>query len=95
MARNHQQDLDMLRRFGSTPEGRLLVAVLQDRLADCDRRNRRAIGEDLYRSQGRALEIEELLQSFDASLASAPGQTMNKPQPNRPLRLPIVNHMAD
>lgn len=95
MATRTQQDLEVLRRFGSTPEGRLLAAVLQDRLAEHDRNNRRAIGENLYRGQGRALEIEELLQLFDASTAPA-GVHRSGPQPNRtPMKLPIVNHMAD
>lgn len=94
MATQTQQDLEVLRRYGKTPEGRLLVAVLQDRLADLDRTNRRAIGEMLYRGQGRAIEIEELLELFDASTAPA-GSRRAPQQPTRPLKLPIVNHMAD
>lgn len=94
MATRTQQDLEVLRRYGRTPEGRLLVAVLQDRLADIDRTNRRAIGEMLYRGQGRAIEIEELLELFDAS--GAPAGPRPTPQtPNRLPKLPIVNHMAD
>jgi hypothetical protein len=94
MATLTQQDLDLLRRFGALPEGRLLVSVLQSRLTDYDQRNRRAIGEDLYRTQGRALEIEDLLEILDP-LNLATALPRKAPEPKRPPRLPIVNHMAD
>jgi len=61
MERLDQQDLDFLRRFARSPDGRLLVELLQRKLTDADRRLRTAIGEDVLRSQGRAQLLAELI----------------------------------
>jgi len=74
-------------------EGRLLVAVLQQRLADLDQSNRRAIGEALYRQQGRALELEDIIGLLGVS-ATTGQPTPPKRPPASVGRIPIVNHMA-
>lgn len=94
MATQPTPDLDVLRRFGRTPEGRLLVVVLQARLAMLDQRNRHSLDVELYRGQGRALEIEELIQLFDASAAATGPQPIVPKRPKQLMQgLPIVNHM--
>lgn len=59
----------VLQRFGRSPEGLALVAVLKDRLTAHDVKNRRRAGEDLVRGQGRAIELEELIDLLTAKPA--------------------------
>lgn len=101
MAAPSPTDLDALRRLAQRPEGRLIVRVFQSRLAELDRTNRRAIGENLIRGQGRALELEEILSEvFGVSEPRAlpdlqPKGKQPGPQPTRPaLQRYRVNHMA-
>lgn len=54
-------DLEALRRFSQVPEGRMWVAMLERKLAEVDAKLRTAAGEDLYRKQGRAQQLEELI----------------------------------
>lgn len=54
-------DLQVLRRFSQLPEGRLLLSMLGEKLAMCDEKLRHFSGDDLYRMQGRALQLEELI----------------------------------
>jgi len=61
MQRVTEQELDVLGRFARSAEGRLFVAMLQDRLAAVDAKARHTLGEDVYRMQGRALELEQLI----------------------------------
>lgn len=90
------EDSKILRTFGARPEGRLLVRVLQDRLAEIDHRSRRAIGEELYRCQGRGLLIEELLELLGYAVTTPEPVRRPNFEPNRGagMKLPIVNHMA-
>ena len=55
------QDLDLLRRLAKTPDGKALVQILEKKLRERDEKLRSATGEELYRSQGRAQELAELL----------------------------------
>lgn len=87
-------DLEVIRRLAGTPEGRLLVSVLQSRLTDLDKRNRRVIGDELVRSQGRAIEIEEILTELLGVSEAQPAPLVPR-QPKRPTLTPyVVNHMA-
>ena len=72
-----------------------MVAVFQSRLSELDKTNRRAIGEQLYRGQGRALELEEILSElFGVAEASRPA-LQPKPSPTRSALARFqVNHMA-
>jgi hypothetical protein len=93
MAHPTEQELATLRRLAQAPEGRLLVRVLQDRLVETDKTNRRAIGESLIRGQGRAQEIEDLLDLLGFTEARPIA-----PQVKHPTRPPVeryrTNHMA-
>lgn len=71
-------ELEALRRFSRVPEGRLWVAMLEKKLAEADAKLRTATGEDLYRKQGRAQQLEELI----AEVTQAE-QTLNRQEPSR------------
>lgn len=60
-------DLQALRAFSRVPEGRLWVAMLEKKLAEADAHLRTATGEDLYRKQGRAQQLEELLSEIKSA----------------------------
>jgi hypothetical protein len=53
--------LEFLARFSKAPEARLLVQLLQAKLGDRESKLRTAVGEEVYRAQGRALELDELI----------------------------------
>ena len=96
MAAPTATDLEVMRRLAQTPEGRLLCNVFQSRLDALDKVNRRAIGENLIRGQGRALELEEILtELFGLEPQPAPmvprQSHQNRPGPIDRYR---VNHMA-
>lgn len=96
MATPTATDLDILRRMAQTPEGRLLAQVFQSRLDELDRINRRAIGDNLIRGQGRALELEEILTELFGLEQQAPHLQPRPSAPNRPAQVARyrVNHMA-
>lgn len=60
-------DLQALRRFAQLPEGRVMVAVLVQKLGEADEKLRTATGEHLYRTQGRAQALDELLRDLTES----------------------------
>lgn len=76
------EDLQNLRALYFRPEGKALVAVLERLLKERDKRLRSAVGEDLYRTQGRAQELQELLQAIEES-----DQTLNRQAKPRPVKL--------
>ena len=98
MAAPTPTDLDVLRRLAQMAEGRLLVSVLQRRLVELDKTNRRAIGEMLVRGQGRALELEEILTELFGVGEAAPVPLMPKRKSKDPTQSALarfrVNHMA-
>jgi hypothetical protein len=59
--------LQFLARLAMTPDGKALVDLLQARLRDRDAKLRAATGEEVFRHQGRALEIAELIDDFTQS----------------------------
>ena len=61
MTRLLNEDLKVLQSFAARPEGRLMVQVLEKKLAGVDEQLRFATGEDLYRKQGKAQELAELI----------------------------------
>lgn len=75
-----QPELQALRRFTQLPEGRLILSVLGERLAMADEKLRRLHGDDLYRMQGRALELEELI-----TLLTTAGDSLNRQE--QPVRV--------
>jgi hypothetical protein len=50
-----------LARFSKSPEGKFLVSMYEAELAEVDGKLRKAVGEDIYRLQGRASQIEEMI----------------------------------
>lgn len=54
-------ELQALRRFSQLPEGRLWLSMLGAKLAAADEKLRHASGDDLLRTQGRAQQLEELM----------------------------------
>jgi hypothetical protein len=57
--------LQFLARFGKSPEGQLFVQLLKLKMVDCDEKLRTATGEEVYRRQGRSLELSELLTDIE------------------------------
>jgi hypothetical protein len=65
--RLNSTQLQFLARIAMTPDGKVLVDLLQARLRDRDAKLRAATGEEVFRQQGRALEIAELIDDFTQS----------------------------
>lgn len=57
-------DLQALKHFFGRPEGKLWVAMLEDKLAAVDVKLRTAAGEELLRTQGRAQQLDELIREL-------------------------------
>jgi hypothetical protein len=55
------EQLEFLARLNKAPEGRLLLTLLQAKLRECEANLRTKTGEEVYRAQGRALELDELI----------------------------------
>lgn len=72
-------DLMLLRSFFRTAEGKLYVAMLEKKLGEADANLRTATGEDLYRKQGRAQQLHELI----GDLTGAEQALKRQEQPQR------------
>lgn len=59
---NHQ--LALLERFAKTPEGQMVVQVMTERLTATDKDLRSLTGEALFRAQGKAQELDQMLAYF-------------------------------
>lgn len=55
------EQLQFLERFSKSPDGQFLLKILRAKLAERDEALRKSKGEDVYRAQGRALELDELV----------------------------------
>lgn len=64
------EQLTFLARFSKSPDASPLLGVLKARLAECETKLRTSIGEEVYREQGRALVLDELI----ASITEAPAR---------------------
>jgi len=53
--------LEFLARLARSPDGQLLLQILQAKQAERDAGLRTASGEEVFRKQGRAVEISELI----------------------------------
>jgi hypothetical protein len=73
-----QQQLEFLARFSKSPDARAFTQIIEARLKECESKLRTATGEEVYRNQGRAQELDEIL----AHLATAQVK-----QPLKPLAL--------
>lgn len=54
-------DLGLLARLNKAPDGQLLLRLLRAKLAVADEKLRSATGEEVYRAQGRALALAEMI----------------------------------
>ena len=72
------EQLTFLARFNKSPEGLQLVAILNAKLAEANAGLRVSKGEEVYRQQGRALQLDELLED----IAEAPTR-LARTQPAR------------
>jgi hypothetical protein len=61
------QDLEFLARFSKAPEGRAFLTLLQAKLAERDAKLRISVGEEVFRTQGRALELAELIDEVNTA----------------------------
>ena len=73
------EQLSFLARFNKSPEGMQLVAILNAKLAEANAGLRVLTGEEVYRQQGRALQLDELLEN----IADAQSK-LTRTQPARP-----------
>jgi hypothetical protein len=55
------EQLVFLARFARSPEGNQLLTILKAKLGDRESKLRTTVGEEVYRTQGRALELDELI----------------------------------
>lgn len=56
-----EDQLQFLARFSKSPEGHLFLSILRAKLSEREAKLRTATGEEVYRQQGRALELDELI----------------------------------
>jgi len=71
-------DLLFLARFSKLPEGKLFLGLLERKLKEREAKLRTAVGEEVHRQQGRALELDELI----ADIAQAQDR-LNRSGPTR------------
>lgn len=62
--------LQFLARLCKSPDGAILLQILRVKQAEADQALRKARGEDVYRAQGRAEEIDDLLAMIEDAPAS-------------------------
>lgn len=76
-------ELQILRAFFGRPEGKLWVGMLEGKLAAVDVQLRTATGEQLYRHQGRAQQLDELIRELTEA-----DEKLKRPEPStaRPVR---------
>ncbi len=56
------EQLDFLARFSKSPESKALVSMYQAELRELDVKLRKAQGETIYQTQGRAQQLEEMIE---------------------------------
>lgn len=65
-----KDQLTFLAALARAPEGKLLVQLLEAKLSEQDAKLRTAVGEEVYRAQGRAQATAELIGNIrDAHLS--------------------------
>jgi hypothetical protein len=78
MQLKHEQ-LQFLARLHKSPDGQFLLQILRAKQSERDAALRTTKGEDVYRAQGRALELDELV--ADITEAS---QRLDRIRPSAP-----------
>jgi len=82
MQLKHEQ-LQFLERLNKSPDGQFLLQILRAKQSERDAALRTTKGEDVYRAQGRALELDELV--ADITEAS---QRLTRIRPSAPRTQP-------
>lgn len=75
------EQLHFLARFWKSPEGKFLVGMYEAELAEVDVKLRKATGDDIYRLQGRASQLEVMIERIKNSDSNA---TSRRPAPQVP-----------
>lgn len=75
--------LHFLARLSKSPEGKFLVSMFEAELAEVDGKLRKAQGEDIYRLQGRASQIDEMIDRIKTAESKA-NSKRPAPQATRP-----------
>lgn len=70
--------LHFLARFSKSPEGKFLVSMYEAELAEVDVKLRKATGDDIYRLQGRAGQLEVMIERIKTADGNA---TSRRPAP--------------
>lgn len=78
--RLNESQLQFLASFAVSPVGRAYVQLLQERLAAHDAKLRSSTGEEVFRQQGRALELAELIGDITGTSKTLERQR-SSPQP--------------
>lgn len=65
------EQLHFLARFWKSPEGKFLVSMYEAELAEVDVKLRKATGDDIYRLQGRASQLEVMIERIKNSDSNA------------------------
>ena len=60
-----EEQLQFLARFSKSPDGRALLLMLQAKLGEVEAKLRTATGEEVYRTQGRALVLDDLIADIE------------------------------
>jgi ABC-type Fe3+/spermidine/putrescine transport system ATPase subunit len=80
-----KEHLTFLTAFARSPEGKFLVQLLEAKLSEQDAKLRTAVGEEVYRAQGRAQATAELIGDIrDAH------QRLTRSDPTRTSRSQVV-----
>jgi len=67
------EQLSFMARFARSPEGQFFAKMLEQRQAELNSKLRDATGEEIYRTQGRAKEVDELIIQINSAQ-----QTLNR-----------------
>ncbi len=78
------EQLVFLARFSKTPEAKFLVSLYEAELHELDVKLRKATGEDIYRAQGRASQLDEMVRRITNAEATANPKRLT-PVVSRPL----------
>lgn len=65
------EQIAFLARFSKTPEAKFLLSMYEAELHELDVKLRTARGEDIYRAQGRASQLDEMVKCIKNAEAKA------------------------
>jgi hypothetical protein len=67
--------LAFMARFSKSPEGKFLVSLYEAELRELDVKLRKATGEAIYQAQGRAQQLEEMIERITGAENKAKPRT--------------------